>query len=352
MATSPKLYGIERSNRYPDALWKRDNFQSSFAVALTNYMRDRGMPLNYVTTDEHLRCRVTQIPVDAVYGCGREWNRELCFDFDTAPDPDVVGARGLPPVDLQVRGSRGESTSCLGVMVSVVPDASTKNSSPESAGPEMTLRTPSIAACAASIARGCRSYSDEALDILDPVCSGVSDWSRWDGVSDAIVPMVNAMNILERRFTHLQRPLVLHVLWRTDGNSPRLADEALDVFVWSDHSLSRLFMDRDIVSSAVGPNRPQRCTAKLVRAVHSILSGEDPCVGDMMDSMGYGIPNDRELMVNGRCTNRYLQSRRLTHPAVGCEEICNLVSPGAEDMLVPERRLDSSLYFAMSAMKG
>ena len=66
----------------------------------------------------------------------------------------------------------------------------------------------------------------------------------------------------------------------------------------------------------------------------------------------YGVSGNKEFMVSGKATNRLLACDRLARPAVPSSDVPKLATEGFESMIVPERRLDSSVYYAVRAMHG
>ena len=55
--------------------------------------------------------------------------------------------------------------------------------------------------------------------------------------------ILDALNVFEGNFFTKQKPMLMQPIWKTKGKTPFLADNAFDVFIWSDFALSRLFLD-------------------------------------------------------------------------------------------------------------
>lgn len=343
------FYGIVRSNIAREELWRRENFGTAFAVALSNYIRDIGIPANYVRTGTDLVCGVSEIPMYEVYSC--RGSSDLTFGFGETLDRYSGYADGVPPMDL-VLSCDGEQRVAFDIKSSVVPDSSTKGLEPDMMGPEITIRSPTLMYCALSMAEACSDRADDARGILGPACSAVTDWSDGHAVAGRMDSILEALDAFEREFNDRQRPLVIQAIWRTEGASPIMAEDALDVFVWSDHALSRLFLDSVRRNRDGTMTRPMRSAARLARTIYDISMGNRPDLGAMFEEMSYGMPGERELMVNGRTVNRYIGCPRLVRPEVGSDEVRAVLSPGTEDLIVPERRLDQSVYYAMTAHRG
>ena len=63
----PRLYGIFNSNRSQNDFWGKNEFNSSFPVALACYMRDKKIPEVYLTLTKDLKVVATEISFDEVF---------------------------------------------------------------------------------------------------------------------------------------------------------------------------------------------------------------------------------------------------------------------------------------------
>lgn len=346
MHERPSMYGMRNCNRGWDALWSRDLFPKAFSVALLNYMRDAGIGVNLVGFDGS-RCNVGSMSVDELYGSTREQNTDLEFDFDVGFSDVMDLALDVPPSDLVVREGSGRCVGAYDMAVSVVPDSSTRGMSLDQMGPEVTVRSKTLMNCALSIAHSLRSESDTVLDILGDVRT-----ASWDEVSEDLEPLMLSIDRLERTFADRQRPFMIQSVWRSETEGPFMAEDAMDVFVWTDLALTRLFLDSDRRSRDGSPTRPARCAVRLYEMLRGAASGEVLDLGALFDRTSYDIPGMREFMVNGRTSVRYMGCPRLSSPAVGSSVIPSLASKGFEAMLEPERRFDTSVYYAVRALRG
>ena len=129
-------------------------------------------------------------------------------------------------------------------------------------------------------------------------------------------------------------------------------EDAMDIFVWSDFAFSRLFLESTRRPSDGGPTRPLRCAVRLFSIMLSILEGDHPDLDRIIMDTRYGIAGNREFMVNGKQSNRMMSCNRLVRPVLKTSEIRNLASEGFEGMIVPERRLDTCMYYAARSIRG
>lgn len=351
MGEVPLFYGIRDSNIPPYAMWDRETFPKAISVALANYLGDRGLPLNYVSTDGGCSCNVEQITTSEIYGSGGTPFTALRFDFDSVYGPHLDLASGVPESDLVVTDSVSGSSRRLDILASVVPDASTRNLEPSRMGPEMTVRTNMLKSCALSMASSLMGERESALETLRDAVRDI-EISDWESVSECADSMVKAIDRLELSYPALQKPMLLQCMWRTEADGPVMDDDAMDIFVWSDFAFSRLFLESTRRSSDGGPTRPMRCAVRLFSIIISILEGNHPDLDRIIKDTGYGIAGNREFMVNGKQSNRMMSCNRLVRPVLKTSEIRNLASEGFEGMIAPERRLDTCMYYAARSIRG
>src|SRR5699024_10642965 len=95
-----------------------------------------------------------------------------------------------------------------------------------------------------------------------------------------------------------QKPLLMQTLWKTQGKSPLLADQAFDIVIWSDYAFSRLFIDSSYeVTSTM--SRPMRASARLARCLWELSKSGKIRVVDIYRQMAFGNQTDKEFSVPG-----------------------------------------------------
>ncbi|HQG40965.1 MAG TPA: HindVP family restriction endonuclease, partial [Spirochaetales bacterium] len=186
--------------------------------------------------------------------------------------------------------------------------------------------------------------------IFEPVCHDMQDWGNKYEILKKLPKLLDAVDELERGILDLQKPFLLQPIWKTEGKSPYLAANALDIFVWSDLSLSRLFLDaarQNVNSEAV--NRQMRSSARMARFFHHVSTSEKVPLIKIYTEMAFGRQTDKEFAVNGRVTKRYMNSSRKIVPAIKREDLTNIILNGGEKKLSPERRFDQTVYFTVAS---
>ena len=348
----PCLYGIRRSNIRPSKQLAREMFPTTFSVALMNYMGDRGLPLNYIRIDPVCRTEVSEIQLEDVYGCPTGDIPDTEFCFRSVYDPFEEMAVHVPESDLVLRDARGVPCGRLDVRMSVVPDAYTRDLPPDQMAPEVNLTTRHLILCALSIAESLQSVSEEALSILKEGIPEGLDWSDWFEVGRFVERMLDNLDRLESTFHGLQRPIEAQAVWRADGDSPRMAEDAMDAFVWSDMALSRLFLDSGTRPKDGSCTRPLRASVRLYLILETVLEGSYPDLDALISMTRYGLLEGRECIMGGVRARSIMGCDNLVRPRVTATEAVCLGAVGFEDAIMPERRIELSVYLAAKALRG
>ncbi|WP_419919812.1 HindVP family restriction endonuclease [Candidatus Poriferisocius sp.] len=134
---SPSLYGIteENSTRHGASLWGKNQFNSTFPLALCLYMRDHGLAPVAVIERSGITTDKDQWLMDDVIG-----GPGCRYLFETAFDPFAGCVRGrVDKIDLVV-SSGGDPLRPLEVKLTVVPDIATASALENLWAPEMVMR--------------------------------------------------------------------------------------------------------------------------------------------------------------------------------------------------------------------
>ena len=348
----PRLYGIRRSNMRPSRQLAREMFPTTFSAALMNYMGDRGLPLNYIRIDPVCRTEVSEIPLEEVYGCPPGDIPDTEFCFRSVYDPFTGMARNVPESDLVLRDDRGMPLSRTDIRMTVVPDSYTRDLPHDLMAPEVNMTTRHLVLCSLSMAESLDPVSDEALEILRSDIPDDLDWSDWSQVGEVVETVVNNLDRLESTFHEFQRPAQVQTIWRADGDSPRMAEDAMDAFVWSDMALSRLFLDSGTRPKDGSCTRPLRASVRLYLILETVLEGSYPDLDAVIGMTRYGLLEGRECIMGGVRARSIMGCDSLVRPRVTAAEAVCLGAVGFEDAIMPERRIELSVYLAAKALRG
>lgn len=352
----PSLFGISKSNRnFADPYyWGKNQFNSAFPVALACYMRSRDVPLMYVQYKDAQNTSVSELPVEVVFG-SQQRNSELYFSFETRFEPfrNFVHDE-LPAIDLVLcGGTRDQQIKPLEIKLTTLPDNTTEGLSEDLYGAELVIRSATTRYMGLSMAQSVDTQRARVREIFEPALAKVRNWDSKPEMLEVAPIVIAALESFLGEFSVLQTPLLMQPIWKTVGKSPVLANNCLDIFVWSDFALAHLFLD-SARNAANGTtiSRQLRAALRLSRFIYERSRNDKVFQAPIYDGMTYDFQNDKEFSIAGTKTRSSMACPRLTQPAVAKSEIKNIILGGGQKFLSPERRFDAILYFSSDLFEG
>lgn len=144
------------------------------------------------------------------------------------------------------------------------------------------------------------------------------------------------------RLLEKQSPFLLQPIWKTEGKSPVLAEKCLDVFVWSNSAFCRFISEiSNDESNSQRITRPTRSAVWLFKMLSDYAANGKFNHKSIIDSITFNTKNDKAFSANGKVTHPFMTCERLTNPAIGKNEIKNIILGGGHLLLSPERRFDA-----------
>ena len=346
--SEPRLYGISASNRGNMDLWGKNQFNSSFPIALACYMRDHGCKAVYLKLDKKLRVHPVEISFEDVFN-SKLPNNDLYFSFESKFDPyQKYASDDIGGIDLVVKSIKGAFLRPLEIKLTVLPDSTTVSKKEHLWGSEIVIRPATTKYCALGIADSCFKKMNDIRERFEPIGINVQNWGNRTEISLKLESMLDCINKFETDYVSRQKPLLLQPVWKTCGQSPLLADQAFDIFVWSDFALSRLFLDNaweNRTSKKI--NRQMRSAARFFRFMYQMSTSRKVALSTIYHEMDFERQTDKEFAVAGTITNKYMSSSsRLLTPRLSKSVVKEIILNGGEELLRPERRFDQTLYFA------
>ncbi len=343
----PSLFGIKKSNKdfSKRENWGKNQFNNCFPVALAAYMHHRGLQPRYITLDENLKVKHSFLPFADVFGISPDSdNIFFSFESDYSPYRRFV-LDNLPRIDLVTQDLLHNSNCLRGIEIKLtaLPDNTTCELTEDEYSCEIVTRPDTIVYIALSIASIYEEIREKLLDcFLD--LRRIEDWTDITAVLPLVVKMIDGIDAsLVTAISH-QTPLVMQPIWKTEGKSPRLNKNCLDIFVWSSFAFTRLFVDVTKKNLDVRSiNRPMRSVIWLAKMLFDFAQTGKVDYRRIIDEMSFNTKNDRAFAASGSITYPYLKSDILLHPRVEREEIKHIILGGGEKFLSPERRFDAVL---------
>ena len=345
----PGLFGVTHSNRdFTQAdTWGKNQFNSSFPAGLTNFLASKNLENVYICLDKDLKVSHQKISAEELYGIDPN-SDDLFFSFESPFTPYqqlVIGS--LPRVDLvtQLR-SNGQCLKPTEVKLTALPDNSTCKLSEEYYGCEIVIRPDTIVYLACSIAVNFKDKKEELSQIIGNKFDSISDWTDGTAVWIHITEMITTIDKIILSVLDKQEPILLQPVWKTNGKSPKLTDNCLDVFVWSNFAFTQLFLDvaRGELSSNNRITRQIRTIIWLFKMLYDFSKNGQINHHKVIDELSYNTKNDKAFASSGNVTNKYMLCDRLISPVIKKSEIKNIILGGGQNLLSPERRFDAILF--------
>lgn len=340
---TPGLFGIGNSNKdfSSESSWGKNQFNNTFPAALANYMASRELPLVYIKLNQELATYHDIISVENLYGISPT-NEHIYFAFESEFEPYRDLAEGwLPRVDLVIQKRNGDTFEYLKpleIKLTALPDDQTSDCADVDFGSEIVVRPDTIVYLALGLADSLRENREQLREILEPVCGRRIDWNNTSRVEAILPRLVEVLNAIILQNLDKEKPLLIQPVWKTKGKSTVLADNCLDIFVWSNFALTRLFVNQ--VSDNGSITRPERSVVWLVKMLYQFAVEGKIDHQHIIDTYTYGTKNDKAFAIGGMKTREYMRSPQLLNPRITRPEIKDIILGGGEKLLSPERRFD------------
>ena len=348
-SNKPRLFGIADSNRPPDKMWGKNCFNSAFPTALACYMWARGIRPVYVhaaADNGNLSVQNSEIGVDMIFGAPANVGSErLRFEFETRFEPYIRHVQNPAEVDgadLVVKHA-DQWLRPLQIKLTVVPDDGTSGESRENWGPELVLRPADSCACALGIFHRIADRAAEVEEIFRRPCADIQDWNNRTEIGVKRDELFDCVERFLSAFHGGQRPYLLQPIWMTEGKKPFLADNAFDIFAWSDFALAAAYLFQAKKEGEI--NRATRAVVRFARAQYELATLGKIRIRRIYREMDFGRQTDKEVAMSGKMSRRYMTSPRRVSPILPPEALSEIILNGGHKMLSPERRFDQTVYF-------
>lgn len=347
---SSGLFGIEHSNRSVDDHWGKNCFNSSYPTAMACYMLANNIPAIFVKldlVDDRLLIVADEINISQVFNSGSKTPQELFFSFESVYMPyQKYSFDAIDGIDLVIKDLEKNYLSPLEVKLTVLPTDQTSRQPEEKWGCELVIRSATTSYCALGMYDSVNTCAQHVREIFEESCSSIQMWDNDYEVTHKMPSLCKSIDQFQKEFYAFQKPLLMQTVWKTQGKSPLLADNAFDIVVWSDYAFSRLFID-SAIEAANTMSRPMRATARLARCLWELSKSGKIRVVDIYRQMAFGNQTDKEFAINGSKWRQYVKTNRIVNPILPKTIVNEIIEPGYIRKLSPERRFDQTLYFTV-----
>jgi hypothetical protein len=337
----PSLFGLKNTNRdfTKKETWGKNQFNSSFPASLCCFLASKNLQANYLAIEQK-KLQPILIPVKDIFGINPD-DKDTYFAFESQHTPYQKFVYGsLPRTDLVIqRESTGECLNGLEVKLTALPDNTTYDLTEDLYGSEIVVRPDTIVYLACSIA----SKLSNELDLLPSI--EITDWSDGKQVLEKIDKIICAIRKISIDLEKHQTPFLLQPIWKTIGKSPELAENCLDIFVWSNagfaNFISHIANDNP---NAKEITRQTRTAIWLYKMLKDIKENKKFDHEKIIDNLSYNTKNDKAFASAGNVTNKYMTCPRLIKPIIKKSEIKEIILGGGQNLLSPERRFDAIIF--------
>ena len=342
------LYGIFNSNRTANDHWGKNCFNSSFPTSTACYMLDKNIKAIYITlavSGNKLIIQPKEISLNEVFNCGNKASRDLYFSFESVYAPyQRYSFDAIDGIDLVVKDTDGNYLSPLEVKLTVIPTSQTSVLPEEKWGSEIVVRSATTSYCALGMFDSVNNFSKDIREIFETACSSIQMWDNDYEMTHKMPSLCKAIDDFQLAYYTYQKPLLMQTLWKTQGQSPILSDNAFDIVVWSNLAFSRLFIE---TANEASMSRPMRASARMARCLWELSKSGKIRVEEIYRQMAFGQQTDKEVSVPGDRWRKYITTDRTVTPAVSKDALSEIIAPGYIENLRPERRFDQTLYFTI-----
>ena len=342
----PALFGLANSNRdFSEAdSWGKNQFNSSFPAALCCFMHEKGLAAKYLVLQKGAPQQVF-LPMDQLFGCDPS-SSQTYFAFEAQFSPLQKYVEGvLPRTDLVIQDISAKEpkiVSFMEVKLTALPDQTTFDLTENRYGSELVVRPDTIVYQAAAIAHN--NANNLAL-LEEASLNKIKDWSDPLEIKNSLPAIYQALSRFLKNKQTAQTPLLLQPIWKTCGKSPVLADQCLDVFVWSDIALAHFICETAKNSFAQNNiTRHARTMVWLYKMLLDVRHGKKIAHKRIIDELTYNTKNDKAFSSSGAATFNVMNSPELTNPRIHKNEIKNIILGNGHLLLSPERRFDAIIY--------
>lgn len=338
----PGLFGQRHSSRdyTKEYFWGKNQFNSSFPASLVAYMHSKGIAPVYLCIDKDNNLTHGSISCPDLFGIS-PLSDYAFYNFEagySAYEKFYTGDR--EKIDLvMVNRATNENLIGLEIKLTALPDNTTKKFGEDRYSCEIVMRPPTICFLACSI---CEAY-EKRQNRLRELIRGVPQISHWED-ADSVAPHYQAIEDAVLRVSadmwKNQKPLIIQPVWKTEQGHMRLADDCLDVFVWSNLATLQMCVREDR-GKGRSINRFQRTVIWIYKMLFDYVSYGCFDYVSIIKNHSYGNANDKAFSLPGTRSFKFLKSDELLHPRIRKNEIKNIILGGGQNLLSPERRFDA-----------
>ena len=347
----PSLFGQKHSNRdYSNPYcWGKNQFNSSFPASLVAYMHSQGIKPIYLKIDNNYNVCHSKIAVNTLLKID-PLSDDAFYNFEAGfaqyekyyyIDPEETKKEHIDLVMVNRRTNK--SVSGLEIKLTALPDNTTINLDEDHFGCEIVVRPPTLCYLACGICDAYVSSTEkERLRMFLNTVPKIYHWNEPAEVKPHYNKIKDAIINIAKDMATKQTPLIIQPIWKMKEN--HLADDCLDVFVWSNLSILQMCtMPTTAHSREHEITRLERAIIWVYLMLRDFVDYGQFDYKRIIKDNSYGNANDKAFSISGLKSHRIMKCKELAHPRIGKNEIKHIILGGGQNLLSPERRFDAVL---------
>lgn len=345
----PGLFGQTHNNSSRDYsreyYWGKNQFNSSFPASLVAYMSYKDIKPVYLITDKENNVVHNYISGKELYRID-PLSKYAFYNFEASfPAYDKFYTGDREKIDLVMLNTEDEHDLPLiglEIKLTALPDSTTRHLTEDKYSCEIVVRPPTINFIACSICHCFKTSEEkETLRKMLNIVPRINHWEEPEEVLPHYQKILEAVLNISSYLNLRQTPLIVQPIWKTQGGRSVLANDCLDVFVWSNLAVIQMCNKKDSISTK-RITRPMR----TIIWIYLMLLDYTGIYGQfdyrrIVRLHSYNIANDKAFALSGNQSYEFLKCKELEHPRVSKYEIKNIILGGGQNLLSPERRFDA-----------
>ncbi len=337
---SPGLFGINNSNRNftEKETWGKNQFNSSFPVALCKFMKNEKVDPNYLKVKNEKICH-DLIDINDLFGTKED---SPFFDFESKfYKYQKYLSKNVPGTDLVIWDqTKTKEVRALEIKLTAIPDHTTAELTEIEYGSEIVVRPDTIVYLVCSIIENCKNGSSSLKPFFENIPLEI--FNDLEDLFKYYKEMIKILDHLSSNMTN--EPFLLQPIWKTQGKSSKLSENCFDVFVWSSASFLKFIIDISMDIKPPKINRQNRTTIWIVKMLCDFVNNGTFNHEKICNQLLYGTRNDKAFAISGNRTNKFMRCKNLEKPRVKKSDLKKIILNGGQNYLSPERRLDAIIY--------
>lgn len=172
------------------------------------------------------------------------------------------------------------------------------------------------------------------------------EWDNEKYMLERLASVVETAEAVAKKDLKRQRPFLIHAIWRTEGDSSVLDEEAFDVSFWSDLAFMQFFTKaarRGIAGGNKKIERSARAVIWLVKSLWDYSAQGKVTFGRTHSLVTFSDQSDKAGAFSDNASLEMVKCQDFLHPRIKRNEVCNILTAEGSVFLSPERRLDGVL---------